>query len=156
MLLEELFRTTPERIEHMVSQLRMASEELGLPFGQRTRTYNSRIAQELGLWAESLGKGDAFHKAAFHAYFAEGENLAKAAVLKDLVAQIGLPIDEAEYVISKRSYRDHVDKDWTESRFKGVTAVPTFIIGDHRLVGAQNYASLERLVTSCGVKEKNS
>jgi len=59
----------------MVRRLRFQAMELGLPFGERTITCNSRLAQELGLWAESKGKGKQFHNAAFRAYFAEGHNL---------------------------------------------------------------------------------
>ena len=45
--------------------------------GERTRTYNTRKAQELGLWAMDSGRGDPFHQAAFRAYFVHGRNLAK-------------------------------------------------------------------------------
>jgi predicted DsbA family dithiol-disulfide isomerase len=145
-LLEDLFRTSPEKIAGMVERLRRTAEDLGLPFTARTRTYNSRLAQELGLWAIDKGRGDAFHTAAFKAYFAGGQNLAKHQVLLDLVRDAGLPVDEAEEVLSHRSYAGKVDKDWEESRLRGITVVPTFIMGQHKLVGAQSYESLAELV----------
>jgi predicted DsbA family dithiol-disulfide isomerase len=32
---------------------------------KRKKTYNSRLAQELGKWAETKGKGDEYHDAVF-------------------------------------------------------------------------------------------
>ena len=139
----------------MVEHLRKTAEGLGLPFAARTRTYNSRLAQELGLWAMDKGRGDAFHRAAFTAYFAGGLNLAKHQVLLDLVQEAGLPSDEAEAVVSDRTYAEKVDQDWADSRFKGVTAVPTFIMGRHKLVGAQSFESLVELVSLNGAARKN-
>lgn len=153
-LLEDLFRATPEKIAGMVAHLKSMAEELGLPFAARSKTYNSRLAQELGLWAEDQGKGDLFHMAAFHAYFADGANLAKKPVLLELARGVGLPEEQAEQVIINRSYKDKVDKDWADSRFMGINAVPTLIMGQHKLVGAQNYSALEELVSFYGVAGK--
>jgi hypothetical protein len=44
-----------------MERLKAVAADLGLPWGVRTRTYNNRRAQELGKWADSLEKGDAFH-----------------------------------------------------------------------------------------------
>ncbi len=88
----------------MLDHLKQIAAELDLPFGERSRTYNSRLAQELGLWAEDQGKGDAFHAAAFRAYFAEGKNLALRPVLHELAQAVGLPTNEAETVLKTRSY----------------------------------------------------
>jgi len=138
-----------------MAQLRTTAEELGLPFGTRHRTYNSRLAQELGLWAEDRGKGEPFHLAAFHAYFADGLNLAKIPVLLELTRQVGLPEKEAEKVLTSRSYKERVDKDWADSRFKSINAVPTFVMGQHKLIGAQSYQALVGLVTNYGVIKKD-
>ena len=138
----------------MVSQLKRTAEERGLPFGERTMTCNSRLAQELGLWAESRGKGEAFHMAAFRAYFVDGMNLAKIPHLLELVKKIGLPVEEAEEILASRSFKEAVDRDWADSRFKNITAVPTFVMNHHKLVGAQNYEKLVSLVTENGAKKR--
>jgi len=138
----------------MVNHLRDTADGLGLPFGERTMTYNSRLAQELGLWAEAEGKGRAFHMATFKAYFADGTNLAQTPSLLKLAEEIGLPREKAEKVLTSRSFQEAVDRDWTESQFKGITAIPTFTINNHKLVGAQSYESLARLVTENGVERK--
>ena len=79
--LEELFAGRNIDIPQAMARLKKVAEELGLPLGERKKTYNSRLAQELGKWAETKGKGDEFHDAVFRAYFVDGKNIAKADVL---------------------------------------------------------------------------
>jgi len=141
----------------MIGGLQKTAQSLGLPFNARPKTYNSRLAQELSLWAEDQGRGDQFHMAAFHAYFAEGVNLAVIPELLAIVEKAGLDTKESGQVLSKRSYKKNVDLDWADARFKGVSAVPTFIMGQHKLTGAQNYQILEEMINLYNVpprKEK--
>ena len=140
----------------MVAQLANLAEQLGLPFGKRTRTYNSRLAQELGLWAEDQNKGDSFHKAAFHAYFAQGLNLAEHSVLLDLIEQTGLNREMGEEVLQQRRYKARVDKDWRDSQTLGITAVPTLLMGGHKIIGNQSYDILEQLVVINNIEKRNS
>ena len=130
----------------MVARLGQVAAELGLSFGNRTMTYNSRLAQELGKWAEEKDNGDAFHDAVFRAYFAYGKNIAKRDVLTDIVASLALDVAEARRVLDEGIYRQAVDADWAESRRMRVTAVPTFMINGHALVGAQPYKALEQFL----------
>jgi predicted DsbA family dithiol-disulfide isomerase len=134
----------------MFEHLRTTANELGLPFGTRTRTYNSRLAQELGLWAAAKGRGEAFHLAAFMAYFVDGQNLAERPVLLDIARSTGLDEEEAGEVIDGRGYRPQVDNDWQESRRRGITAVPTLAVGQDLLVGAQNFEEMVKLVSRHG------
>ena len=130
----------------MVRHLKRVASELGLPFGERTMTYNSRIAQELGKWAEDCGRGDAYHNAVFRAYFAHGLNIAERDVLVNIAESVELSGEAVWHVIQNRTYKEAVDKDWTRSYHTGVTAVPTFMINGSSLVGAQSYESLEKFV----------
>lgn len=154
--LEDLFRTSPEKIAAMLINLKRTASDLGLPFGPRAMTYNSRLAQELGLWADSLGKGRDFHHAAFHAYFVLGKNLAKQQVLRDICDQAGLPAAAAGEVLANRSFAAAVDRDWQAARELRVTAVPTFILGDHSLVGAQPYEALLQLARQGGAVKRTA
>jgi predicted DsbA family dithiol-disulfide isomerase len=139
----------------MMGHLGQKAAELGLPFGERKRTYNSRLAQELGAWAESKNQGHAFHMAAFKAYFVDGKNIAKISVLLDLSSAVGLSRDEAAIVLSGRTFKTAVDKDWQLSKEKGVTAVPTFVLNRDRLVGAQPYHALEKMMIVNGVEKRD-
>jgi len=134
--------------------LKHAADEAGLPFGDRMKTFNSRLAQELGKWAESNDKGDSFHHAVFKAYFAEGINIAKISSLVNIAASVGLPREESEAVLVKRIFKTDVDEDWSLSQKNGITAVPTFVINNDRLVGAQPYEMLEEVMEANGVKKR--
>jgi predicted DsbA family dithiol-disulfide isomerase len=144
--LEELFAGRGYDIPKMQAQMhaRMAAE--GLPYGERKMTYNSRLAQELGKWAESQPGGEAIHDALFRAYFVDGRNIGDPQELIKIAESVGLPGDKAREVIEKRTHKAVVDADWEKSRRYGVTGVPTFVVGDRGVVGAQPYETLERLV----------
>ena len=128
------------------ARLQKVAQELGLPWGDRQNTYNSRLAQELGKWAEAKGQGDVYHKAIFHAYFVEGINIGKADELVNLAKSLGLPAEEAQDVLNARSFCEAVDADWDLSHKLGITAVPTFVFDQRAVVGAQPYEVLERLI----------
>jgi predicted DsbA family dithiol-disulfide isomerase len=157
MLLEDLFTNfRSEDLRMMKERLKTAADEAGLPFGDRMKTYNSRRAQELGKWAESNDKGEAFHHAAFKAFFVDGTDIAKISKLLDIAESIGLPREEAESVLVKRSFKADVDEDWSLSRKSGITAVPTFVLNQDRLVGAQPYEELGRLMYNNMVKKRTA
>jgi predicted DsbA family dithiol-disulfide isomerase len=138
----------------MRDRMKQAADEAGLPFADRLKTYNSRLAQELGKWAERNDKGDSFHRAVFKAYFADCINIAKIPVLVEIAESVGLSREEAESVLLKRTFKAEVDEDWLVSQKNGITAVPTFVMNKDRLVGAQSYEALERIMDANGVKKR--
>jgi len=138
----------------MMQNLRKTAADFGLPLGNRQKTYNSRLAQELGKWAETKDTGDAFHAEAFKVYFVDGKNIAKLPVLLDLAEFTGLNRKEAESVILNRTFKEAVDEDWALSMKNGIKAVPTFKMKKDQLVGAQSYSTLEKLLISNGVKKR--
>jgi len=152
--LAELFagRAVDRTAMHAQMKARMDAE--GLPYGERTMTYNSRLAQELGKWADTQPGGEAIHDALFRAYFVEMRNIGDPAVLLEIVDKLGLSVEGARDVIEKRTFKDAVDQDWALSRQIGVTGVPTFVAGGHGVVGAQPYETLERLVEKAAAEEK--
>jgi predicted DsbA family dithiol-disulfide isomerase len=152
--LEQLFAGRGIDIEAAKSRMErlMAAEEL--PYGNRTMTYNSRLAQELAVWAQTQPNGESIHSALFIAYFVDGLNLAVTDNLVAVVQQMGLDCERAREVLATRSMRDAVDADWQRSRELGVTGVPTFAVGQQRVVGAQPYESLEQLIIDAGAQRR--
>jgi predicted DsbA family dithiol-disulfide isomerase len=144
--LEELFRGRGYDMPKMQAQMRARMAAEGLPYGERKMTFNSRLAQELGKWAESQPGGEAIHDALFKAYFVDGKNIGDTEELVKIAQSVGLPGDKAREVIEKRTHKAAVDADWERSRKYGVTGVPTFVVGDRGVVGAQPYEALEQLV----------
>jgi predicted DsbA family dithiol-disulfide isomerase len=153
MTLQELFKGRID-LESVKARLLLVAREEGLPFGPRDQTYNSRLAQELGKWAESKGRGQAYHDAVFRAYFAEGRNIGKRSELLALAGSLGLPVEGAREVLEERSFKDLVDADWQRSYRMGVQAVPTFLAGGQFLVGAVPYEALEKLLIDSRVSER--
>jgi predicted DsbA family dithiol-disulfide isomerase len=141
-------RDEDRRARHEQMKARMTAE--GLPYGDRTMTYNSRLAQELGKWADTQPGGEAIHDALFRAYFVEARDISQPAVLLDIAEKVGLPVDAAREVLEKRTFKAAVDADWQLSREYGITGVPTFVVGQRGVVGAQPYEVLEQLVTRTG------
>jgi predicted DsbA family dithiol-disulfide isomerase len=144
--LEDLFAGRNVNIPEMMLKLKKVAASEDLHFGGRTMTYNSRLAQELGKWAEAEGKGDAFHQTMFRAYFAEGLNIAEEGVLLDVAASVSLDEVEAKIILRDRVFKDAVDDDWRRAFDLGITAAPTFLMDTRRLVGAQTYDVLVRFV----------
>ena len=121
----------------------------GLPYGERTHTYNSRLAQELGKWADARGV-ESIHDILYQAYFVKNRNISDIEELASLAQSAGLPVDEAKDVLMGRRFKKEVDADWMKSRKYGITGIPTFVSGKHSLVGAQSYEALEKLVRNAG------
>ena len=150
--LAEMFAGRGYDIPKMQAQMRARMEAEGLPYGNRSMTYNSRLAQELGTWADTQPGGDAIHDALFRAYFVDGKNIGDPDTLVAIAASVGLPGPQAREVIEKRTHKAAIDADWEKSHEYGVTGVPTFVAGRHGVVGAQPYEALEQLV----MQAKNS
>ena len=151
--LSDLFagRNVDRKAMHAQMKARMDAE--GLPYGERTMTYNSRLAQELGKWADTQPGGEAIHDALFRAYFVEARDISQPAVLLGIAQHVGLSADGAREVLEKRTFKDAVDADWTLSRQYGITGVPTFVAGGYGVVGAQPYEALEALVRKAATEE---
>ena len=147
---------SPEQIEAKQAQMRGLMEQEDLPYGKRTHTYNSRLAQEIGAWADTQKGGEVMHDALYKAYFVETKNIGDPDVLLEIVEANGLPIEDARKVLKERTFKDAVDEDWRKSRQYGVTGVPTFVAAGHGVVGAQPYETLEKFLESVGATERDA
>lgn len=145
--LSELFAGRGLDLTAVGKRLQTVAAAVGLPLGERSRTYNSRRAQELGKWAEEQGQGDAFHAAVYRAYFVAGRNIAQPRELAAIAAEIGLAADEVLGVLEDRRYARAVDADWQRARELRVSAVPTFCFRERTLVGFTSYDELRQLIS---------
>jgi len=120
--------------------------QAGLPYGKRTMTYNSRLAQELGKWADTQAGGEEIHDNLYRAYFVDNINIGDIDELVKIAKSSGLDGAQARTTIEQRQFEEQVDKDWQRSREYGVTGVPTFYSNDLMVVGCQPYEQLEKFV----------
>jgi predicted DsbA family dithiol-disulfide isomerase len=142
--------------EAMYQRMKGLMDAEGLPYGKRTHSYNSRLAQELGKWADTQPGGEAIHDALYRAYFVDSRNIGDPEILVEITTQVGLPADEARRVLVERPYKDAVDADWQKSHTYGVTGVPTFVAARYGVVGAQPYEVLVQLIERAGAEKRTA
>jgi predicted DsbA family dithiol-disulfide isomerase len=152
--LQDLFRSGPEDIAAKYARMKALMDAEGLPYAERSHTYNSRLAQELGSWADTVVASGAIHDALYRAYFVDRRNIGDRNVLLDIAESVGLKRDDARKVLDERTLKGVVDADWAKSRTYGVTGVPTFVTGRAGIVGAQPYESIERLLIDAGARRR--
>ncbi len=153
--LEDLFAGRGMDLKASYERMKGLMDTEGLPYGERSHTYNSRLAQELGKWADTQPGGEALHDAIYRGYFVDRRNVGDADVLLDIVKAVGLSVDDARTVLETRSFKDAVDADWAKSHQYGVTGVPTFVAGGHGVVGAQPYEAIAHLLTEVGTETRD-
>ena len=151
--LQDLFNCGPKEIDNKNVHMRGLMGNEGLPYSNRTHTYNSRLAQEIGTWADTQDGGEGIHDKFFEAYFVEGCNLADTDVILNVVARAGLKPEDARIVLEERLFKRAVDEDWSKSHQYGITGVPTFNIAGKSLVGAQSVETLAHLMDEVGAKK---
>lgn len=146
MELKDLFPGRQNEIEAMQDRLLKLAVAEGLSLVRRSHTYNSRLAQELGKWAETQSKFEAYQTAVYRAFFVKGRNIAQVGELVRIAESIGLSGDETREVLENGRFAAAVDADWQRARELDVTAVPTHICGHGRLVGFSPYDDFLHLI----------
>ena len=149
----ELFQSNPDDIKEKNIRMKGLMDQEELPYIDRTHTYNSRLAQEIGAWAETIQKNTSIHDNFFEAYFVKGLNIGLEEVILDVVSNSGLDINEARSVIKDRTFKKNIDEDWKKSSEYGVTGVPTFVYSGQSLVGAQPYENLVQFLNHFAIKK---
>ena len=152
--LEQLFEGRDMDLDAMYESMKARMDEEGLPYGKRTHTYNSRLAQEIGKWADTQADGRAIHMKLYEAYFVDGQNIGDVDILVAIAEGVGLDGAAAREVLEKRTFEAAIDADWEKSRQYGVTGVPTYVADAKGVVGAQPYEVLEQLMDSAGAQKK--
>jgi predicted DsbA family dithiol-disulfide isomerase len=72
------------------------------------------------------------------AYWAEGRNIGDAAVLRELLVEVGLDAEEVEAVLADDRYLDRIEGSTRQAVSLGITGIPAWVL-DRRLIvfGAQ-------------------
>jgi predicted DsbA family dithiol-disulfide isomerase len=153
--LREMFGPDKD-IDAMNANMKSLMMEEGLPYGARSNTYNSRLAQELGTWADTKEGGEAIHEKIYQAYFVDSKNIGDINLLIELSESVGLDGAEALEVLKERTFKAAVDDDWEKARNMGVSGVPTYVAGGASVVGAQPYEALEQLMEHAGALKKSA
>ena len=143
-------------IETVMANVKRLAEEDGITLKLSDKLPNSRLALMISEFARNEGKFDEFHRLVFENYWKEGKDIGDIDFLLELAASIGL---------NKQDILDYIKSDEPLMRVKastdelgrcGINGVPTFLIGDRFIIGAQPYVIFEKVINDILDKEKIS
>jgi predicted DsbA family dithiol-disulfide isomerase len=108
---------------------------------------HTHLAFEGYQYARERGKGDDYNHRVLEAFFVEGRDIGQIDVLTKLAGEVGLDHEEFEEALRTRKYREaHRQALRHAYQEAGISGVPAFFIGPHRLEGLQSKETLERAI----------
>ncbi|MFO0597552.1 MAG: DsbA family oxidoreductase [Myxococcaceae bacterium] len=133
----------PERIRASIrdpnNPLKQRADKLGITINHRLIVPSSRRAHECTEFARQHGKLEDFHHELIERYWSKSEDLHDWAVLKAAATKVGLDADAMEREVSAGQWKGPMEAGLAAAEEIGVSAVPTFIIGNKFAVqGAQD------------------
>ncbi len=142
-----------EYLEMMKANIKKLADDVGVSFKLTDKLPNSRMALYLSEFARKMGKFDEFHKLVFDSYWKDGTDIGDQTLLLSLADSLGFKRKEIlEYIDSEEPFNE-LKKSLKELRKYGINGVPTFIIGDRIVVGAQPYEVFEKVITKALEKD---
>jgi 2-hydroxychromene-2-carboxylate isomerase len=142
---------TSERDRH-VAEIERRAAAYGLPAVRWPAGWpnNTLDAMRMAVWADRLGTGDAFARAAFAAAFAHGSDLSERDELLAIADVVGLDRAEAARAIATPEIKGALRELTEQAIVAGVQGVPTTVVdgrvfyGDDRLEEAALAAAGKR------------
>lgn len=128
------------------NHLERFGKDVGMKMNNDTLA-NSHLSLKANEFAKKHNKQDEFHLAIFKAYFEEARNIGNMEVLLEIADSIGLNKEEMQAYLESEEAERAIEASSNEAKKLGITGVPTFIIGDEMIVGAQSYKVLKKAIT---------
>lgn len=119
-------------------RIRSLADPVGLPIKPPAVLTNSRLALEAAEFAHEAGKAEEFEELVYRAYFQEGANIGNPGIIAALAKQAGIDHGAMVEALKSPKYSMRLKNNALVANQNGVSGVPTFIIGDFPLVGAQS------------------
>jgi 2-hydroxychromene-2-carboxylate isomerase len=139
----------------MRERLKQFAAQFGLPDMQvRDRSPNTRRALAIAELARDEGKLPRFRDLAMDAHWRRGMDLERDEDLRAIVAEAGLDPDRAIAASTDPKYLARLDARREEAEARGVTGIPTFVIGNQGVVGCQPYEVLAEFAEKSGARRK--
>jgi 2-hydroxychromene-2-carboxylate isomerase len=139
----------------MRERLKQFAAQFGLPDMQvRDRSPNTRRALAIAELARDEGKLPRFRDLAMDAHWRRGMDLERDEDLRAIAAEAGIDPDRAIAASTDPKYLARIDARREEAEARGVTGIPTFVIGNQGVVGCQPYEVLAAFVEESGARRK--
>ncbi len=135
-----------EYLDMMRANIKKLADDVGISLNLSEKLPNSRLALYLSEFARKNGKFDDFHKLVFDSYWKDGKDIGDQALLMGLAETIGLKRNEILEYIKSEEPKSELTKSLKDLRQYEINGVPTFIIGDKIVVGAQPYDVFEKVI----------
>ncbi|HDZ18732.1 hypothetical protein LCGC14_0412960 [marine sediment metagenome] len=135
-----------EYLEMVMINVKRLADEVGIKFTFSGKLPNSRLALYVSEFARKKGKFNEFHELIFDTYWKEGKDIGDLTLLLDLAESIGLEKNELLDYIESDEPQNMLKKTSLELGNVRITGVPTFIIGDRVVVGAQPYETFQTVI----------
>ncbi len=107
---------------------------------------NSKLSLAANEFAKEKGKFNEFHEAIFKANFEDGENIGDIDVLLAIAQGIGLNKEELSQYLGDQKNLNAIDESSAQAMKLGITGVPSFIINNKMVVGAQSAEVLKEFI----------
>jgi predicted DsbA family dithiol-disulfide isomerase len=173
-ILEEIIKESPDlevEVEWMPFELRpfpmptLRPEEEYLPKVWRTSVYP--MAEDLGIqiklpmvspqphthlafegfqYAKEKGKGHEYSMHLFEAFFKESKDIGNIDILTQLAAETGLDPRAYKEVLESRKYKEQHEKAFQQAQNIGISAVPSFQIGNKLYQGVIPKEQLKQIL----------
>ena len=107
---------------------------------------NSKLSLAANEFAKEKGKFNEFHEAIFKANFEDGENIGDINVLLAIAEGVGLNKKELSQYLRNQENLNAIDESSAQAMKLGITGVPSFIINNKMVVGAQSSKVLKEFI----------
>jgi len=133
-------------LEMVMANVKRLADEDGLNLKFTGTLPNSQLAMYISEFARVKGVFDEFHKLVFNSYWLEGKDIGDLSLLLDLAESVGLNKEEIIIYIKSDEPVNRLKKNMFELGRRGINGVPTFLIGDQFVIGAQPYEVFQRVI----------
>lgn len=113
---------------------------------------NTRRALALAEHARAQGCLEPYRMAAMNAHWRQQLDLEDDSVLAELAREVGLDPVTAMAAVDSAEMQQRVDAMHDEASAAGVVSIPTFFIGEQRIIGCQPVELLERALLAAGAQ----
>ena len=127
-------------VDVIFERVRAAGRPFGIEFAFENIALrvNTLQAHRLAAWAQQRGDARVLVERLYSANFQRGENLSDAATLIRIAGECGYDTADVSIFLDSDSLKAEVSADESSIRQRGITMVPTFMIGSQTIVGAED------------------